>query len=88
MAEQQPVFCDNSSNKSGHSAEKEEQIDSASLNSISEPIQSFNKIKKQESKSSITEQPDSKEWLQHEKHFFILSNSGKPIWTRYITYKA
>lgn len=57
MAEQQPVFCDNSSNKSGHSVEKEEQIDSASLNSISEPIQSFNKIKKQESKSSITEQP-------------------------------
>jgi hypothetical protein len=57
MAEQQPVFCDNSSNKSGHSAEKEEQIDSASLNSINEPIQSFNKIKKQESKSSITEQP-------------------------------
>ncbi|EIE81968.1 hypothetical protein RO3G_06673 [Rhizopus delemar RA 99-880] len=83
MAEQQPVFCDNSSNKSGHSVEKEEQIDSASLNSISEPIQSFNKIKKQESKSSITEQLDSKEWLQHEKHFFILSNSGKPVWTRY-----
>jgi hypothetical protein len=23
-------------------------------------------------------------WLQHKKHFFILSSAGKPVWTRYI----
>lgn len=25
---------------------------------------------------------DSSTWLQHKKHFFILSSAGKPVWTR------
>jgi hypothetical protein len=27
--------------------------------------------------------PNSENWPRHSKHFFILSNAGKPIYTRY-----
>ncbi|KAJ2962842.1 hypothetical protein NQZ79_g2090 [Umbelopsis isabellina] len=34
-------------------------------------------------KQVALEDPDTKTWSRHKKHFFILSSAGKPIWTRY-----
>ncbi|RCH84542.1 Vacuolar fusion protein mon1b [Rhizopus azygosporus] len=86
MEHDSPMLCDSSSSKSEASAEKDI-IESSSFDSLqsdlSDPIKGFNKVKRQGSRSSIEEQPESNSWLQHRKHFFILSNSGKPVWTRY-----
>ncbi|CAO3666283.1 unnamed protein product [Umbelopsis vinacea] len=40
-------------------------------------------ISKDSHKHVMLEDPDTKTWARHKKHFFILSSAGKPIWTRY-----
>ncbi|KAI8578932.1 hypothetical protein K450DRAFT_244139 [Umbelopsis ramanniana AG] len=40
-------------------------------------------ISKDSQKQVMNEDPDTKTWSRHKKHFFILSSAGKPIWTRY-----
>ncbi|OBZ91522.1 Vacuolar fusion protein MON1 A [Choanephora cucurbitarum] len=57
----------------------------------SDPVKTFNKLRRQGSRSSVLLQPsarrekdtDQNTWIQHKKHFFILSSAGKPVWTRY-----
>ncbi|KAI7905839.1 vacuolar fusion protein MON1 [Cokeromyces recurvatus] len=66
---------------------------SSNSNNSDDLVKNYNKIRRQGSRSSIIpitdgevkskSEADSNTWLQHKKHFFILSSAGKPIWTRY-----
>ncbi|KAI9494511.1 vacuolar fusion protein MON1 [Zychaea mexicana] len=64
---------------------------------MSDPVKSYNKLRRQGSRSSVLAAEAGKKrfngataeslgmssWVQHKKHFFILSSAGKPVWTRY-----
>ncbi|KAI9366215.1 vacuolar fusion protein MON1 [Pilaira anomala] len=90
----QPVFIErdnSSSSEDDNSMKPASYVSSYSSNSTeSDPVKCFNKLKRQGSRSSVvvagggntsTSEPGT--WLQHKKHFFILSSAGKPVWTRY-----
>ncbi|KAL0094130.1 vacuolar fusion protein MON1 [Phycomyces blakesleeanus] len=65
----------------------------SSNSTMSELVKSHNKLRRQGSRSSVlanaiqqrrqSKQDHGSTWIQHKKHFFILSSAGKPIWTRY-----
>ncbi|KAI8086666.1 vacuolar fusion protein MON1 [Halteromyces radiatus] len=66
----------------------------SSQSNFSDKVKQHNKVKRQGSRSSVlnstknrmNEQDSSgfsSSWLQHKKHFIILSSAGKPIWSRY-----
>ncbi|KAI9475809.1 MAG: trafficking protein Mon1-domain-containing protein [Benjaminiella poitrasii] len=66
---------------------------SSNSNNSDDLVKNYNKLRRQGSRSSIIPaadgtiknqlKTDTNTWLQHKKHFFILSSAGKPIWTRY-----
>ncbi|KAI9281821.1 vacuolar fusion protein MON1 [Sporodiniella umbellata] len=74
-----PMFYDTKSSESESANEREPDETSE----LSEPIQSFNELQLAAKHVETPEQTETDDWLKKDKHFFILSNSGKPIWTRY-----
>ncbi|KAI9263955.1 vacuolar fusion protein MON1 [Helicostylum pulchrum] len=84
----QPVFIErdtSSSSDDDNSMKPASYVSSYSSNSTeSDPVKCYNKLKRQGSRSSVVVNSTSgNTWLQHKKHFFILSSAGKPVWTRY-----
>ncbi|KAG2219483.1 hypothetical protein INT45_010403 [Circinella minor] len=66
----------------------------SSNSNMSEQVKNYNKLRRQGSRSSVlveagkkringTTESGMSSWVQHKKHFFILSSAGKPVWTRY-----
>ncbi|CEP19260.1 hypothetical protein [Parasitella parasitica] len=94
--QQEPVFIERDSNTSSNSTDDDNSLKPASYSSShsshsteSDPMKCHNKFKRQGSKCSVEPgqrkkglETDSGAWLQHKKHFFILSSAGKPVWTR------
>ncbi|OZJ05725.1 hypothetical protein BZG36_01330 [Bifiguratus adelaidae] len=94
-----PSSSSNSQDNSSPLGEQPSDYDSSSSNESnpSEKARQINKLRRQGSRSSVVtrlkaldlnkppsqEDADSSVWRSHSKHFFVLSNAGKPIWTRY-----